>query len=342
MTSVLDRPALRLPDVVDDGTRREFIGGGVLAALLAGCGSTDSDEPSPDDASRSVRHKFGVTRVPATPKRIVTVGLVDHDAVLALGLVPVGITADAYSADQPHGVWVWARDRLRGKEPVVLPAPEISFERIAALRPDLILAVYSGLDRGEYDKLSRIAPTVAQSAAHGDYQTPWDEMTRAIGAAVGRERAADAAVAKVERLFAEARAEHPEFAGKTAVYAGIQGPGQYYAETEGSTRAAILTGLGFDIPDIPSDGFYAEVSQERLDLFDRDVVLWEAGSRARQRIVESDPVYSRLAVAKEGRDVFVVDEDLAGGLALISVLSLPFVIRELVPMLAAAFEGRPA
>jgi iron complex transport system substrate-binding protein len=251
----------------------------------------------------------------------------------------VGITADSYSADQPHGVWVWARDRLGDEKPAKLPFPEMNFERIAALRPDLILAVYSGLDRDEYDLLSGIAPTVAQSADHGDYETPWDEMTRAIGEAVGKQGAADAAVGTVERLFAEIRAEHPEFAGKTAVYAGIQGPGQYYAETKGSTRAAILTSLGFTIPDIPSSGFYAEVSQERIELFDRDVVLWEAGDRSRQKAVQSDPLYARLDVAKEGRDVFVVDEDLAGGLALISVLSIPFVLRALVPRLAAAVDS---
>lgn len=341
MTLLLDPPTAVVPDVVDDGTRREFIVGGVtLAALLAGCGSDDSGEPEPEQAGRTVRHKYGVTRVPPRPKRIATVGLVDHDAVLALGLVPVGVTADSYSADQPHGVWVWARDKLGDGKPVVLPFPEMNFERIAALRPDLILAVYSGIDRKEYDLLSGIAPTVAQSADHGDYETPWDEMTRAIGEAVGRQSAADAAVRKVEQMFADIRAEHPEFAGKTAVYAGMQGPGQYYVETRGSTRAAILTSLGFTIPDFPGKDFYAEVSQERLELLDRDVLLWEVGDRSQQKAIESDPLYARLDVAKEGRDVFVVDKDLAGGLALISVLSIPFVLRALVPMLSAAVDAR--
>jgi iron complex transport system substrate-binding protein len=47
-------------------------------------------------------------------------------------------------------------------------------------------------------------------------------------------------------------------------------------------------------------------------------------------------------VARERRHVFIVDPILAGGLALISVLSLPFVLDQLVPKLAAAIDGDPA
>ena len=37
----------------------------------------------------------------------------------------------------------------------------IDFDAIAALNPDVILGVYSGLTQEDYDKLSEIAPTVA-------------------------------------------------------------------------------------------------------------------------------------------------------------------------------------
>jgi iron complex transport system substrate-binding protein len=57
----------------------------------------------------------------------------------------------------------------------VLPDTEINFESVAALQPDLILAVHSGFDRGEFEKLSKIAPTVAQSGKWGEYQTPWSK-----------------------------------------------------------------------------------------------------------------------------------------------------------------------
>jgi len=47
-------PVTMAPDVVDDGTRREFVAGGLSpAALLAGCGGDDRAEPAPASASSS-------------------------------------------------------------------------------------------------------------------------------------------------------------------------------------------------------------------------------------------------------------------------------------------------
>lgn len=350
---MIDEPA------VGGLTRRRLLTAGaatVLLAAVAGCGSDDDDDAADAETGgssggsgasggsepRTIEHKFGTTEVPADPQRVITVGLVDHDAALAVGVVPIAITTNEYSAGQPHGVWTWARDALGDAEPEQLPEVETNFERIAELQPDLILAVYSGLTQDQYDLLAQIAPTVAQSGDHDDYQTPWEDMTRVIGQALGREEQAEEAIGRVEQLFADSRDDHPEFDGSVAVYAGFLEAGQYYAETEGSTRAAILIELGFAMPEIPADGFFAEVSREQVELFDHDVVLWELGDTSMADAIRSDPVYEQLAVAREGRDVFVTDPDVAGGLALISVLSLPFVIEKLVPQLAAAADGDPA
>jgi iron complex transport system substrate-binding protein len=254
----------------------------------------------------------------------------------------VALAADDYSADQPNGVWPWAREALGDAKPEVLSPFEFDFERITALEPDLILAVYADLTQEEYARLSAIAPTVAQSGDYGDYQTPWDEMTRVVGRALGREARAEELIAAVEQAFAEARAQHPEFQGRTAVYAGLLGTG-YYAEGGSSTRVGILTSLGFDIPeDIEGSEFFVEVSPEEVKRFDHDVLLWELGDEQSRDAIRANPLYHQLDVPREGRDVFVVDPALAGGLALISVLSLPFVIDQLVPRLAAAVDGDPA
>lgn len=354
MTVLLDRPCPLLPDVRGDATRREVILGGVAAGLLvvAGCGRDEDvgSAPPPSTGANdvfpvTVEHRYGSTEIPAEPKRVVTVSLIDHDPVLALGLVPVGLTAGEYATDSlPYGVWPWAQGALGDGQPEVLPDAEVNFERIAALRPDLILAVYSGITDQEYDKLSQIAPTVAQSSEHPDYGTPWREMTLVIGRALGREDRARALVAEVEDRFATARDQHPEFQGKAAVYAGALAAGGYYAETEGSSRVGVLTSLGFAIPaDLESDRFYVEINQEQLELFDRDVLVWEIGDNPEVRSsIESDPLYQQLDVAKERRDVFIMDQVLAAGMAFISVLSLPFVIDQLVPKLAAALDGDPA
>ncbi len=66
---------------------------------------------------------------------------------------------------------------------------------------------------------------------------------------------------------------------------------------------------------------------------------------ADQAKLHDDPLYSRLAVKTEGREIFIGEPvyDLSiviGGF--ITVLSLPFLLDGLVPMLVAAIDGDPA
>jgi iron complex transport system substrate-binding protein len=69
-------------------------------------------------------------------------------------------------------------------------AGTIEFEKIASLRPDLIIGQYAGLTRSDYDTLSQIAPTIAQPGESIDYGVPWDEATSTIGRALGKRRSA--------------------------------------------------------------------------------------------------------------------------------------------------------
>ena len=204
----------------------------LVLALTAGCGS-GGDDPSTEgaggetsDAGGSpegdgngfpveVEHKYGTTTIDAAPEQIVTVGLTDQDTVLALGTVPVGITQ--WFDTHEHGVGPWAEDLLDGETPEVLDGDAINAERIAALQPDLILAVYSALTEQEYDTLSQIAPTVAQPGEFVDYGVPWQDQTRIIGRALGQADEADALVVDVEDRFAAERDDHPEFDGATGV-----------------------------------------------------------------------------------------------------------------------------
>ena len=137
----------------------------LTAALVAGCGADepDSGPPAapPADAAfpADVEHKFGSTTVPAQPERIAVVGLTEQDTVLALGHKPIATTE--WYGDQPDAVWPWAQDELGDAKPTVLSnADGFQFEKIAALRPDLIIGNNAGMQRADYEKLSKLAPTV--------------------------------------------------------------------------------------------------------------------------------------------------------------------------------------
>ena len=83
------------------------------------------------------------------------------------------------------------------------------------------------------------------------------------------------------------------------------------------------------------DSFYTAISHERLDLLDTDVLLWVVSTDAERAAIEGDSLVQQLAVTKEGRSIFA-DQQLSGAASFSSVLSLPYLLDELVPMLEDA------
>ncbi len=290
----------------------------------------------------TVEHKFGRTDVPAEPRRVLSLGYQEHDTIFALGVTPIAVRY--WYGDKSDVIYPWADDEAAGAAPEILDMPfgELSFERIAALQPDLILGVYSGITEAEYETLSRIAPTVPQSADYVDFGVPWQDMVRTAGTVLGRPGRAEKLIAGLEGRFATARAAHPAFAGLTVAVATYGGPGKptgFFASED--PRSRFFTSLGFTVPSaldaIAGDEFFGEVSAERLDLLDADVLVWDqlqyvdGGAAA----VKADALASRLAAMRDGRALFL-EGDVENAFAFNSVLSLPFVLDQVVPQLAAA------
>nr|BFE73400.1 iron-siderophore ABC transporter substrate-binding protein [Actinoplanes digitatis] len=325
-----------------------------LMLLLGACGPNSEPQGSGGGSAAAAAtgfpvalpHKYGTTTVSAEPKRIVTVGLVEQDALLALGVVPTATTE--WFGGKPGAVWPWAQAALGGATaPQVLTNTDgIQFEKVAALRPDLILAVYSGLTAEDYATLSKIAPTVAQPKDTVDYGVSWQDLTRTVGSAVGRKAQADKVVADVEARFAAVRKEHPEFAGATGLMATTwEG---YYVYGPQDSRGWLLTDLGFKLPDglaeVTGKEFGANLSKERTDLLDVGALVWLVDKYAPDKAkVQADPLYAKLKVKTEGRDVYLENEELVGAAtSFVTVLSLPPLLDQLVPQLAAAVDGNPA
>ncbi|MDL2075168.1 iron-siderophore ABC transporter substrate-binding protein [Streptomyces sp. GXMU-J15] len=329
----------------------------LLLTAATACGSDDSDAGSSDADAKatgsggaafpvSIDHKYGTTTIESEPKRIVTVGLTDQDPVLALGKVPVGTTE--WVGGYKGAVGPWAEDRLNGADaPTVLKdtgtGPQV--EKIAALKPDLILAVYGGLTKEQYESLSKFAPVVAQPKEYNDYGVPWQEQTETIGKALGKEAEAEAAVKKTEDAIAAAVKEHPEFAGKTGVVATPY-EGMFVFGSQDS-RSHLLTDLGFELPkDLDKaigDQFGANISKERTDLLDQDAIVWLVGDVEKDAAkLHKDASYKDLKVVGEGREVYVNEtSDYGNAVSMGTVLSLPYVVERLVPQLAAAVDGKP-
>jgi iron complex transport system substrate-binding protein len=325
----------------------------VLAAVsLAGCGSDDERPPAAGEGTTrtepaavfpvTVEHRFGSTTVPTAPERIAVVGLTEQDAVLALGQVPIATTE--WYGDQPSAVWPWAQDRLGGAKPTVLDATDgFQFERIAELKPDLIIGTNSGMDRADHEKLSALAPTIPGVKGGTEYFSQWDEQTELIAAAMGKAEEGRKLVRDIKDAYAKAAAEHPEFEGKTATF--LQNgfyDGKIYAYPDG-LDTDFLTYLGFTInprlKEIKTPrGEQVGLSAERFDVADADVMVFATEKAGDIGALERIPTFGKLDAVQGNRAVFT-DGTLAGAIYFTSPLSLPYVLERLTPALARAVKG---
>ncbi len=290
------------------------------------------------DFPQSFRHRLGETVVPARPERVVSLGYVTHDDLLALGVRPLALRH--WYGEQPHGVWPWAKAALGDAEPAVMRG-EVSLERVAALAPDLIVAIGSGITADEYAVLSQIAPVLA--SPDDEFQTPWNARALTIGRAVGRLDEAERQVAALKARFAALREAHPQWQGASAVAAFLWSgtPGAFGPR---DPRSEVLEALGFRIPgwvEKRSGGtFYADISPEDLSPLDADLVLW-IGQEPDPQALRALPLRSTLKAHREGREVWA-DPTLAAALGFSSLLSLPYALDRLVPEIEAAADGDPA
>ena len=165
---------------------------GLTALALAACGDDDESSTgssSPQETAESaafpvtVEHKYGSTTIEEAPERVAVVGLREQDALLGLGIVPVA-TSEWYG-EHPGAIFPWAQDELGDAEPptVLSYKDGIEVEKVAATRPDLIVGVYSGMTKKEYETLSRLAPVVAQPKGLPDYGSSWQQETLMTGQA---------------------------------------------------------------------------------------------------------------------------------------------------------------
>ncbi len=98
-------------------SRRTFLAGMSalpVSPLIAACAGADTPPASASTTGGTetefpvtIKHKFGETTITQAPTRVVCVGLVEQDALLALGIVPVATTK--WFGDAPGQIFSWAK-----------------------------------------------------------------------------------------------------------------------------------------------------------------------------------------------------------------------------------------
>lgn len=320
-------------------SRRSFIKTVLGAAVLSG---SSAEAMVPDGLFPvSIDHAFGTTVVPARPRRVVTLGWGGEDALLALGITPVGMPR---YGQFPDGVLPWVREKIGSTRPALLSQGLIDYEALVLIKPDLILAVRTNIDGQAWRRLQRIAPTVAFRS--GPLQADWKEITELAGEANGVADQARDLISATERQLRDLTDAHPTIRGRSFVF-GDYFPRSnalgFYLPSDG--RVASLLDLGLkvapgvaSIAALSSERIGSSISLELLDTMETDILILWFPPGARQEL-ENNKLFKRFLPVVNGGYI-PLDDPLSMWVACNpSVLSIPYGFPQFVSRLEAAATG---
>ncbi|MGK5682609.1 iron-siderophore ABC transporter substrate-binding protein [Actinoplanes sp. URMC 104] len=329
--------------------RRAAAAGAALIAglaLTAGCGG-DSGEPAGTQGAPAaaaaypvtLTHKLGTAEIEAAPQRIVALSDADLDALLVLGVQPVGIAESSGEG----GITAWAKPLLTGK-PAVLTAGDTGFdiEKIAALAPDLILAGGDYYVDDEYAKLSKLAPTTAYETT-GAFEDPWQTTLKQVGKAVGRTAKADQVIAEVEGKVARAKADHPELAGKQFTLSQMWEAGSIgVLRSDKDAGVKMLNDFGMrlapGVAALQGDDFAVQLSLEKAGVLDADTTLVYYADKKLQPALEGNTLFKNLASVKRGSYKALSDAQFSS-LRTPTPLSVQYIIGNVLPTISEAAKA---
>ncbi|MEV4103444.1 iron-siderophore ABC transporter substrate-binding protein [Nonomuraea sp. NPDC049649] len=333
------------------------------AALLLGiaaCGgstqTTAKSKPAESAAAAdafpmTIEHALGTTTIEAKPERVATVNWANHEAPLALGVVPVGMAAANFGDDDDDGLLPWVKqrlDELGAKTPVLFDETDgIDFEAVADTKPDVILAAYSGLTQQDYDTLSEIAPVVAYPDA--PWATPWREIIRLNSKAIGLEAEGEKLISGIEGDIEAAVAKHPQLKGKSIMFMTHVDPNdvsQVGFYTTHDTRTLFFEDLGMKIPASVADAskdtdkFALTRSAEQIDLFDDVDIITGYGDEKGELLekIRKDPLLSKIPAVERGSIYLLPGSTPLGTAANPTPLSISWVLEDYVKALAEAAD----
>ncbi|MCD2498490.1 ABC transporter substrate-binding protein [Microbacterium nymphoidis] len=320
------------------------------AVTLSGC-VANIPEPVPTTASEDaivIEHAYGTLELDSPPERVVTLGLLETDVSVDLGITPIAI---AKFFATPDGVAPWLAPELDEVPEIIdttttgANGAELDVESIAALNPDVIIATtYSQLGQ-YYDQLSAIAPVLGPSEANY-LQLPWRDQTRAIATALGLSDEAEARIDLVEKQLTTAAAENSVTDGHDYTLS-LGTPDQIKVmndPADASVEVMNAFGMTFSraaaaLPGLGDGSGSAGVSEENIAALDADIVMIGYFGSDTRTFWEASTLFQELSAVKNGGYIAM---DLSDSTALRnpSPLSIPYVIQSvIVDQIVPALQG---
>ena len=336
-------------------SRKSFILGTAslsTTTLLAACGRSKSASSTTSGKTISIKHVYGTTEVPADATKVATVAWANQDVLLALGIMPLGFSKQTWGVTDGSGMLPWTKEKVDeltangAAQPKLFDddgGVKINPQAVNATKPEVILAVYSGMSKEEYETLSKIAPTVAYPKVA--WGTPWRETIAINATAVGKKTEGDTLVADLEKQVADAVAKHPQIKGKAAAFCytaeGDATKFGYY--TTADPRTAFLSDLGMKVPASVekaskenASAFNVDISTENADsLNDFDLIVMY-GTESDLAAMQANSLLSQVRAIKNGAVAFVGNSDAMAASTNPGPLSIPWGIEKYVGLIATA------
>jgi iron complex transport system substrate-binding protein len=298
----------------------------MMVFLLAACGGTkeeetadESAEPAVEETSYTVEHIMGTETFEKTPERIVILTNEGTEALLAMGVTPVG-AVQSWTGDPWYE---HIADQMKDVE-VVGVESGVNVEAVAALQPDLIIG--NKMRHEEiYEQLKAIAPTVFAETLRGDWQENFQLYAKAINQVEKGQEVLDNYNNKVadlkEKLGDKASME-------VSMVRFMAGDVRIYHKDTFS--GVILEQVGLARPESQNVDDFAEkgVTKERIPAMEGDILFYftyEEGDNKATAVEDewiNDPLFQNLEVVKAGNVHKVSDTiwNTAGGVLAANIM----------------------
>ncbi|MES5895849.1 MULTISPECIES: iron-siderophore ABC transporter substrate-binding protein [Bacillus cereus group] len=295
-----------------------------FSLLLSACGKSNNKEESTKEDNKkemiTVEHAMGKTEVPANPKRVVILTNEGTEALLELGVKPVG-AVKSWTGDPwyPH-----IKDKMKDVK-VVGDEGQVNVETIASLKPDLIIGNKMRHEK-VYEQLKAIAPTVFSETLRGE----WKDNFKFYAKALNKEKEGQKVLADYEARMKDLKGKLGDKVNQEISMVRFM-PGDVRIYHGDTFSGVILKELGFKRPGDQNKDDFAErnVSKERISAMDGDVLFYftfdkgdeKKGSELEKEYI-NDPLFKNLNAVKNGK-AYKVDDviwNTAGGVMAANLL----------------------
>lgn len=311
----------------------------VLSLVLSACSGTSNKEAGASTENRGnnetkvVRDQFGEVTIPAHPQNMLVFDSIYAEYLIEMGVIPqmvifVPEVEPEYRASyfEEHGVQMIEAEQY-----------QYNYEQLLALSPDMIITVGEGMDKGAYDELTKIAPTVALESnsemkqAMPKLATLFDKTEESVKVLAEFDEKAKQAQQKIAQAIGDKtvlvlRVEHNRY--------------RFMGPKGGSSSVFFYDILGLNSPEVIKDStdWFSQFSLEFLPEMNPDYIFLEdrtlKGYDTKESMdnLKESKVWASLNAVKDNHVFPLKTSDFVTGVGPIgSAKLLDYVVGKLVP-----------